>query len=130
LLHSVIGLDKTNYYDPALKAARLDLLRKHPGFTFLKLDLADRAGIRARFEQHGFAVVVHLAAQAGMRYSLQNPHAYADSNLEGFVNIREARRSCSNEKVERDDDSTKGHHARPGVVVTGCCRPPAAELAP
>jgi len=81
LLHSVIGLDKTKYYDPALKAARLDLLRKHPGFTFLKLDLADRAGIRAQFEQYGFAVVEHRAAQAGMRYSLQNPHTSADPTL-------------------------------------------------
>jgi UDP-glucuronate 4-epimerase len=86
----VVGLDNLNdYYDPALKLARLDLLEKYPAFTFLKLDLADRAGMKAAFEQFGFSVVVHLAAQAGVRYSLQNPHAYADSNLEGFINILE-----------------------------------------
>ena len=86
----VIGLDNLNdYYDPALKLARLELLKRYPGFIFLKLDLADRAGIKALFEQHRFPCVIHLAAQAGVRYSLQNPHAYADSNLEGFVNILE-----------------------------------------
>jgi UDP-glucuronate 4-epimerase len=86
----VVGLDNLNdYYDPALKLARLDLLEKYPAFTFLKLDLADRAGMKAAFAQFGFSVVVHLAAQAGVRYSLQNPHAYADSNLEGFINILE-----------------------------------------
>jgi len=69
--------------------ARLDLLKQHPNFTFLKLDLADRAGMKALFERYRFSVVVHLAAQAGVRYSLQNPHAYADSNLEGFINILE-----------------------------------------
>ena len=86
----VIGIDNLNdYYDPALKLARLELLKQNPNFTFLKLDLADRAGMKALFEQFGFSVVVHLAAQAGVRYSLQNPHAYVDSNLEGFVNILE-----------------------------------------
>ena len=86
----VIGIDNLNdYYDPALKLARLDLLKQNPNFTFLKLDLADRAGMKALFERFGFSVVVHLAAQAGVRYSLQNPHAYVDSNLEGFVNILE-----------------------------------------
>jgi UDP-glucuronate 4-epimerase len=86
----VIGLDNLNdYYDPALKLARLELLKRYPGFVFLKLDLADRAGIKALFDQHRFTRVIHLAAQAGVRYSLQNPHAYADSNLEGFVNILE-----------------------------------------
>jgi UDP-glucuronate 4-epimerase len=86
----VFGIDNINdYYDPALKHARLDLLKQHPNFTFLKLDLADRAGMKALFERYRFSVVVHLAAQAGVRYSLQNPHAYADSNLEGFINILE-----------------------------------------
>jgi UDP-glucuronate 4-epimerase len=86
----VIGLDNlSDYYDPALKLARLDLLKQDPGFTFLELDLADRAGMKALFEQFRFSVVVHLAAQAGVRYSLQNPHAYADSNLEGFINVLE-----------------------------------------
>ena len=86
----VIGIDNLNdYYDPALKLARLDRLKQNPNFTFQKLDLADRAGMKALFERFKFSAVVHLAAQAGVRYSLQNPHAYADSNLEGFVNILE-----------------------------------------
>jgi UDP-glucuronate 4-epimerase len=86
----VIGIDNLNdYYDPALKLARLDLIKDHPNFTFQKLDLADRRGMKALFEQYRFPVVVHLAAQAGVRYSLQNPHAYADANLEGFINILE-----------------------------------------
>jgi UDP-glucuronate 4-epimerase len=86
----VIGLDSVNnYYDPQLKAARLDILKPQPGFTFVKLDLADRAAMKALFAQHRFPVVVHLAAQAGVRYSLENPHAYADANLEGFINVLE-----------------------------------------
>lgn len=86
----VIGIDNLNdYYDPALKSARLELLQKNPNFTFLKLDLADRAGMSGLFERYRFPAVVHLAAQAGVRYSLQNPRAYADSNLEGFVNVLE-----------------------------------------
>jgi UDP-glucuronate 4-epimerase len=86
----VVGLDNLNdYYDPALKLARLEILKADPNFVFLRLDLADRAGMKALFEQYCFSEVVHLAAQAGVRYSLQNPHAYADSNLEGFINILE-----------------------------------------
>lgn len=86
----VIGIDNLNdYYDPALKLARLEQLKAFSNFTFQKLDLADRAGMHALFAQHRFPVVVHMAAQAGVRYSLQNPHAYADSNLEGFLNVLE-----------------------------------------
>ena len=86
----VIGLDIVNdYYDPKLKLARLELLQRHSGFSFVKLDLADRADMQALFAQHRFAVVVHLAAQAGVRYSLQNPHAYIDANIEGFINVLE-----------------------------------------
>lgn len=86
----VIGIDNLNaYYDPKLKEARLDILNAQPGFTFHKLDLVDRAGIKALFAQHRFPAVVHLAAQAGVRYSLENPHAYVDANLEGFINVLE-----------------------------------------
>src|SRR6266850_4369173 len=86
----VVGLDNLNaYYDPALKQARLDELAKHPAFRFVKLDLADRAGMVALFKQHGFPHVVHLAAQAGVRHSLVDPFAYADANLIGFLNILE-----------------------------------------
>ena len=86
----VVGLDSVNnYYDPQLKAARLDILKAQPGFTFVRLDLADRAAIKSLFAKHRFPLVVHLAAQAGVRYSLENPHAYADANLEGFINVLE-----------------------------------------
>lgn len=86
----VIGIDNLNdYYDPALKLARLDLLKNDPNFSFVKLDLADRAGMSGLFGTHRFAKVVHLAAQAGVRYSIDNPRAYVDSNLEGFMNVLE-----------------------------------------
>src|SRR5215469_6095239 len=86
----VVGVDSINsYYDPTLKEARLDILRNHRGFAFEKLDLADRGGSKSLFAQHRFPIVVHLAAQAGVRYSLQNPHAYVDANIEGFVNVLE-----------------------------------------
>ncbi|MDP2298008.1 MAG: GDP-mannose 4,6-dehydratase, partial [Pseudolabrys sp.] len=87
---AVVGIDNLNaYYDPKLKDARLAELAKFPGFRFIKLDLADRAGMAALFAEHRFAHVVHLAAQAGVRYSLIDPHAYIDSNLVGFTNILE-----------------------------------------
>jgi UDP-glucuronate 4-epimerase len=86
----VVGLDIVNsYYDPKLKEARLGILKRHPNFTFLKLDLADRPMMKSLFAQHRFPVVIHLAAQAGVRYSLENPHAYVDANLEGFMNVLE-----------------------------------------
>ncbi|WP_456656608.1 NAD-dependent epimerase [Bradyrhizobium sp. JR3.5] len=86
----VVGLDIVNdYYDPRLKEARLEILKRDPNFTFVKLDLTDRAGIKSLFAEHRFPVVVHLAAQAGVRYSLEHPHAYVDANLEGFINILE-----------------------------------------
>lgn len=92
----VLGIDNLNdYYDPALKRARLEILASHPGFSFLKLDLADRPGMKALFDRHRFPVVVHLAAQAGVRYSLRNPQAYADSNMEGFLNVLEGCRTIA-----------------------------------
>ena len=87
---TVVGIDNINdYYDPRLKEARLDLLKADPKFTFAKLDLADRAATKSLFERHRFPTVIHLAAQAGVRYSIQNPHAYIDANLEGFINVLE-----------------------------------------
>ena len=81
----VVGLDNLNaYYDPKLKDARRAELAKFDGFRFVKLDLADRAGMAALFAEHRFPFVVHLAAQAGVRYSLVDPHAYVDSNLVGL----------------------------------------------
>jgi len=86
----VVGLDTVNsYYDPKLKEARLKILKSHLNFTFLKLDLTDRSSTKSLFEQHLFPVVIHLAAQAGVRYSLENPHAYIDANIEGFINVLE-----------------------------------------
>ena len=86
----VVGLDSVNdYYDPRLKEARLDILGRQPGFAFVKLNLTDRAAMKALFGQHRFPFVVHLAAQAGVRHSLEHPHAYVDANLEGFINILE-----------------------------------------
>jgi len=88
--HSVVGLDiLNNYYDPSLKEARLEILRRNANFSFTKLDLADRTATRALFAQHGFPVVIHLAAQAGVRHSLDHPHAYIDANIEGFINVLE-----------------------------------------
>src|ERR1700756_2996619 len=79
---SVVGIDNLNaYYDVKLKEARLAELAARPGFRFVKLDLADRAGVAALFAEHRFPFVVHLAAQAGVRYSLVDPHAYIDSNI-------------------------------------------------
>lgn len=86
----VVGLDNLNsYYDPTLKRARLRELGKLPGFSFVRADLADRDATAALFAQHRFEHVVHLAAQAGVRYSLTDPHAYVDANLVGFVNVLE-----------------------------------------
>jgi UDP-glucuronate 4-epimerase len=86
----VVGLDSLNsYYDPALKRSRLDILRPDSRFRFVQADLADRAAISALFAEHRFATVVNLAAQAGVRYSIDHPHTYADANLEGFLNVLE-----------------------------------------
>jgi UDP-glucuronate 4-epimerase len=88
--HSVVGLDSlNNYYDPRLKEARLDILRRNANFTFVKLNLADRTATQSLFAQHRFPLVIHLAAQAGVRYSLEHPHAYIDANIEGFLNVLE-----------------------------------------
>src|SRR5262245_14302297 len=87
---AVVGLDNLNaYYDPALKRARLAELARFPAFRFEEGDLADRARMAELFAAHRFPQVVHLAAQAGVRYSLTDPHAYADSNLTGFLNVLE-----------------------------------------
>ena len=94
----VVGLDNLNdYYDPTLKEARLARLTPHAGFRFVKMDVADRAGMEALFAAEKFDRVIHLAAQAGVRYSLQNPHAYIDSNVVGFMNILEG---CRHAKVQ------------------------------
>jgi len=94
----VTGIDNLNsYYDVRLKEARLEKILPDPNFTLAKLDLTDRSGLDELFHQSQFDVVVNLAAQAGVRYSLENPHAYVDSNLVGFVNILEC---CRHTKVK------------------------------
>ncbi len=94
----VVGIDNLNsYYDPALKEARIERLSKFPGFRFYRLDLADRSGMQDLFQRERFARVVHLGAQAGVRYSIENPHAYVDSNLVGTTNVLEG---CGREAVE------------------------------
>ncbi len=86
----VVGLDIVNdYYDPAIKEARLEILKPYKGFKFVKKDLSDRKAMEDLFSQGAFDGVVNLAAQAGVRYSLINPQSYVDSNLVGFVNILE-----------------------------------------
>jgi UDP-glucuronate 4-epimerase len=95
---SVVGVDSVNnYYDPALKEARLAVLRQFPQFRFHKLDLADRKAVETLFSDGNFGPVVHLAAQAGVRYSLENPHAYLDANLAGFLNVLEG---CRHRRTE------------------------------
>ena len=95
---TVVGVDcVSDYYDVRLKEARLARLRPHASFRFEKLDVADRDQMTALFARERFDRVVHLAAQAGVRYSLTNPHAYVDSNLVGFLNILEG---CRHNPVE------------------------------
>lgn len=94
----VIGVDNVNdYYDVNLKEARLSRIKEHPSFTEERLDIADRSGIEALFAKHQPERVVHLAAQAGVRYSIENPNAYVDANLIGFMNILEG---CRHNRIE------------------------------
>ncbi len=94
----VVGLYNLNdYYDPTLKDARLARLTPHPAFRFVKMDVADRSGMEGLFATEKFDRVIHLAAQAGVRYSLQNPQAYIDSNVVGFMNVLEG---CRYSKVQ------------------------------
>ena len=97
---AVVGIDSLNaYYDPALKQARLAELARLPGFRFEQCDIADRERLAALFAAHRFSQVIHLAAQAGVRYSLVDPHAYADANLVGFLNILEGCRQAKTQHL-------------------------------
>ena len=94
---TVTGLDNLNdYYEVSLKEARLDRLKTQPAFTFIRADLQDRPALEALFTENNFDAVINLAAQAGVRYSLENPHAYIDSNVVGFTNILEC---CRHHKI-------------------------------
>ena len=93
----VVGIDNLNdYYEVSLKEARLDRLRPRPGFDFVKADLADRKAMEGLFGDHRFDAVLNMAAQAGVRYSVENPHAYTEANLVGFTNLLEA---CRHQEV-------------------------------
>lgn len=97
---SVVGIDNLNdYYDPTLKEARLQRLQHHDGFSFEKLDVADATPLAATFRRHEPRRVVHLAAQAGVRHSIDNPRAYVDANVTGFLNILEAVREVGTEHL-------------------------------
>jgi len=110
----VVGLDNLNdYYDPQLKRDRLAQLEPARGFRFVRQDIADRAALAALFEAEGFERVVHLAGQAGVRYSIVNPHAYAESNLVGFVNMLEGcRQHAVKHLVYASSSSVYGNGAR------------------
>ena len=110
----VVGLDNLNsYYDPALKQSRLSILRGNPRFSFMQIDLADRPTMASLFAKHRFAVVVHLAAQAGVRHSIDHPHAYVDANLEGFVNVIEGcRRNGCRHLVYASSSSVYGANTK------------------
>lgn len=96
--HEVVGLDNLNsYYDVRLKHWRLDQIKDYPNFRFVKMDLADREGIASLFQAEQFQRVIHLAAQAGVRYSIEAPFEYVDSNLIGMMTILEG---CRHNKVE------------------------------
>lgn len=109
---AVVGLDNVNeYYDVRLKWDRLKILGAYPHFQFHRVDLQDRPAVEAFFHQHNFGIVAHLAAQAGVRYSLINPHAYTESNICGFLNILEGcRQSGIEHLVFASSSSVYGAH--------------------
>ena len=123
---SVTGLDNLNgYYDPRLKHARLARLLQRPRFEFAQLDLAARSGMEALFERHRFELILHLGAQAGVRYSIENPHVYAESNLTGFLHILEgARRTRVKHLVYASSSSVYGGCSQNPFRTTDRCDRP------
>lgn len=111
---SVVGIDNLNdYYDPGLKRARLATLASQAAFSFIEMGIEDRAAMAELFTSHRFDVVVHLAAQAGVRYSIEKPAAYVDSNIVGFGNVLEgARHSRVRHLVYASSSSVYGLNAR------------------
>ena len=98
--HEIVGIDNLNdYYDIALKEDRLKLLKGYKGFRFLKLDIKDQKDVVDLFKKESPQRVLHLAAQAGVRYSIQNPYVYIDSNIQGFINILEGCRAIRTEHL-------------------------------
>jgi UDP-glucuronate 4-epimerase len=98
--HEIVGIDNLNdYYDVALKEDRLKLLEGYKSFRFLKLDIKDQKDVVDLFKKESPQRVLHLAAQAGVRYSIQNPYVYIDSNIQGFINILEGCRAIKTEHL-------------------------------
>jgi UDP-glucuronate 4-epimerase len=116
----VIGLDNLNaYYDPALKRARLAQLASYSAFRFEEWDIADRVRMAALFSEHRFPHVIHLAAQAGVRHSISDPHAYADSNLVGFLNVLEGcRQTGCRHLVYASSSSVYGGNSKAPFRIT------------
>jgi UDP-glucuronate 4-epimerase len=111
---TVHGVDNFSpYYDVRLKEARLERLKAHPKFSFTRLDIAEREKLAQLFSSNSFEAVVHLAAQAGVRYSIENPHAYGDANLSGFLNILEGcRHAKTKHLVYASSSSVYGSNAK------------------
>jgi UDP-glucuronate 4-epimerase len=114
----VVGVDNLNpYYDPALKRARLARLKVHPRFQFIEADLSNRNFAEQFFAREKFDLVVHLAAQAGVRYSIENPHAYADANITGFLNVLEGCRRGSARLIYASSSSVYGGNTKVPFAV-------------
>ncbi|MBU6234244.1 MAG: NAD-dependent epimerase/dehydratase family protein [Alphaproteobacteria bacterium] len=131
--HSVIGIDNLNsYYNPALKRARLEKLKSHKGFTFCEANIADAPAMEKIAAQYASAThIVHLAAQAGVRYSLENPYAYAESNLMGQLVMLEMARHLKNLKhfVYASSSSVYGNSAKAPFGLDERCDEPVSLYA-
>ena len=128
---SVLGVDNLNsYYDPRLKRARLALLEPDPRFQFLRLDLADRRRAEALFEPERFEAIVHLAAQAGVRYSIENPHAYIEANITAFLHVLEGmRRGAAAHLIYASSSSVYGGNRKVPFAVEDRCDQPVSLYA-
>jgi UDP-glucuronate 4-epimerase len=117
--HDVVGLDNLNsYYDPGLKRARLGLLKGHRRFRFVLADIASRGSMEDLFQRETFPLVIHLAAQPGVRYSVENPHACTEANITGFLNILEGcRRSRTGHLVYASSSSVYGGNTKVPFAV-------------
>jgi UDP-glucuronate 4-epimerase len=114
----VVGVDNLNpYYDPALKRARLARLKVHPRFQFNEIDVSSRVATEQLFMREEFDLVLHLAAQAGVRYSLENPHAYTDSNITGFLNVLEGCRRGGARLIYASSSSVYGGNTKTPFAV-------------
>ena len=127
---TVVGLDNFNdYYDVSLKDARAALLQDYENFSLHRIDLADREAMESLFAAENFEKVIHLAAQAGVRYSIENPHSYIDSNIVGTLHILEG---CRHHKVQHltyaSSSSVYGGEHEDAVLYTSQRRPSAGAL--